>query len=109
MDDMLLGTIRTILVLCGIIAGILLLFRYSGKLRLNLRPKDKGYGLKRADTLALGYKKFVSIVEVKDRVLVLGVGEKEISLLAQWKKEEAGTGAETGKGTDTGTGVGTGA
>jgi flagellar biogenesis protein FliO len=40
------------------------------------------------DTIHLGYKKFISVVEVKDHVLVLGVGEKEMSLLTKWKKEE---------------------
>jgi flagellar biogenesis protein FliO len=88
MDDLLLGTIRTVLVLAGIVAAILLMYRYSGKLKLNLKPKDRIYGLKRVDTLTLGYKKFVSVIEVKDHVLVLGVGEKEISLLARWRKED---------------------
>jgi flagellar biogenesis protein FliO len=36
----------------------------------------------------LGYKKFISVVEVKDYVLVIGGGDKEISLLAKWKKED---------------------
>jgi flagellar biogenesis protein FliO len=90
MDELLLGTIRTVLVLLAIVAGIILLYRYSGKLKLGLNMGRKGseYGLKRAETVSLGYKKFVSVVEVKDRVLVLGIGEKEISLLAEWKKEE---------------------
>jgi flagellar biogenesis protein FliO len=43
------------------------------------------------DTIHLGYKKFISVVEVKDYVLVLGVGEKEMSLLTKWKKEDKGT------------------
>ncbi len=90
MDDLLLGTIRTVLVLLAIVAGILLLYRYSGKLKIGLNMGRKGseYGLKRVETLSLGYKKFVSVVEVKDRVLVLGIGEKDVTVLAQWKKEE---------------------
>jgi flagellar biogenesis protein FliO len=87
MDDMLLGTIRVVLVLAGIVASMLLIYRYSGKLRLKLGPKEKSYGLKKTDTIALGYKKFVSVVEVDNRVLVIGVGEKEMSLLAQWTKQ----------------------
>jgi flagellar biogenesis protein FliO len=43
------------------------------------------------DTIHLGYKKFISVVEVKDYVLVLGVGEKEMSLLTKWKKEDTVT------------------
>ena len=37
----------------------------------------------------LGNRKFVSVVEVKEHVLVIGVGDKEMALLTQWKKEEA--------------------
>jgi len=88
MDEMVLGTIRVVLVLAGVMAGMLLLYRYSGKLRSKLGPKEKGYGLKKADTIALGYKKFVSVVEVDNRVLVIGVGEKEMSLLTHWTKED---------------------
>jgi len=83
---------RVILVLIGIVAGMIFLYRLAGKYNFNLKPKNtSGYGLKKLDTIHLGYKKFISIVEVKDYVLVLGVGEKEMSLLAQWKKEDAVT------------------
>jgi flagellar biogenesis protein FliO len=50
-------------------------------------PPGKSFGLQKGETLHLGYKKFVSVLEVQDHVLVIGVGEKEISLLASWKKE----------------------
>jgi flagellar biogenesis protein FliO len=39
----------------------------------------------------LGYRKFVSVVEIKDQILVIGMGEKELSLLARWTKEEKET------------------
>jgi hypothetical protein len=40
------------------------------------------------ETVHLGYKKFVSVLEIRDRVLVIGVGEKEMSLLTEWRNEE---------------------
>jgi flagellar biogenesis protein FliO len=81
--------LRVILVLIGIVAGMVFLYRLASKYKFDLmKPKGTGYGLKKMDTLHLGYKKFISVVEVKDYVLVLGVGEKEMSLLTKWKKED---------------------
>ena len=81
--------LRVILVLIGIVAGMVFLYRLASKYKFDLmKPKGAGYGLKKMDTLHLGYKKFISVVEVKDYVLVLGVGEKEMSLLTKWKKED---------------------
>ena len=80
---------RVILVLIGIIAGMVFLYRLADKYKFNFKPKSTTeYGLKKLDTIHIGYKKFISVVEVKDYVLVLGVGEKEMSLLAKWKKED---------------------
>lgn len=79
---------RVILVLIGIVAGLVFLYRLAGKYKFNLKPKGSEYGLRKMDTIHLGYKKFISVVEVKDYVLVLGVGEKEMSLLTKWKKED---------------------
>jgi flagellar biogenesis protein FliO len=81
--------LRVILVLIGIVAGMVFLYRLASKYKFDLiKPKGTGYGLKKVDTLHLGYKKFISVVEVKDHVLVLGIGEKEMSLLTKWKKED---------------------
>jgi len=72
----------------GIVAGIVLLARYSGKLKLPFRADEQNYGMKKVGSLYLGYRKFVSVVEIKDHVLVIGGGDKELSLLAKWKKED---------------------
>ncbi|OPX98303.1 MAG: flagellar biosynthesis protein FliO [Syntrophorhabdus sp. PtaU1.Bin002] len=88
MMEIYLNIIRVILVLAGIVAGMILLYRYAEKYKLGLASKGTAYGLKKMDTIHLGYKKVISVVEVKDYVLVLGIGEKEMSLLAKWKKEE---------------------
>lgn len=81
--------LRVILVLIGIVAGMVFLYRLAGKYKFNLKPKGSAeYGLRKADTIHLGYKKFISVVEVKNYVLVLGVGDKEMCLLTKWKKED---------------------
>jgi flagellar biogenesis protein FliO len=86
MENIYLSTIKMLLVLAAIVAGIIVLYRYSEKMRL--KPPGRSFGLQKGETIHLGYKKFVSVLEVKDHVLVIGVGEKEMSLLASWKKEE---------------------
>jgi flagellar biogenesis protein FliO len=88
MIDVYTGVIKVIFVMLGIIAVIVLLARYSGKLKIPFRTETQNYGLKKVGSLYLGYKKVVSVIEVKDHVLVVGVGDKELSLLAEWKKEE---------------------
>jgi flagellar biogenesis protein FliO len=88
MMEIYFNIMRVILVLAGIVAGMILLYRYAEKYKLGLKSKDATYGLRKMDTIHLGYKKFISVVEVKDYVLVLGIGEKEMSLLTKWKKEE---------------------
>lgn len=86
--DVYTGIVKVVLLMLGIIAAIILLSRYSGKLKFPLRPQNSQYGLKKVDSLYLGYKKFISVVEVKDYVLVVASGDKEMSLLAKWKKED---------------------
>jgi flagellar biogenesis protein FliO len=82
--------IRVVLALIAIVAFMLILYRYAGKLKfsLNLKQKTTPYSLRKLDMIHLGYKKFVSVVEIKDQILVIGMGEKELSLLARWTKEE---------------------
>jgi flagellar biogenesis protein FliO len=80
--------IKVILVLLGLLGCLGLLYKFMGKYKGNWKSKNKGYGLKRVETIPLGYKKFISVVEIRDQVLVVGVGQDAISLLAQWKKEE---------------------
>ena len=82
------GMIKVVLVMLGIVAGIYALSRYSGKLKFRFRPQNGGCSLKKVDSIYLGYKKIGSVVEVQDHILVIGAGDKEISLLAKWKKED---------------------
>jgi flagellar biogenesis protein FliO len=80
--------IKVILVLLGLLGCLGLLYKVMGKYKGNWNSKSTGYGLRRVETIPLGYKKFISVVEIKDQVLVIGVGQDSISLLAQLKKEE---------------------
>jgi len=89
MENIYFSTIKMLLVVLAMVCGIVLFFRYSGKLKLKLPIRNSA--LQKVETIHLGYRKFVSVMEVKDHVLVVGVGEKEISLLASWRKEEETT------------------
>ena len=88
MENIYLSAVKMLLVLAAMVLGTIIFSRYMGKWRLNLRPKAAGYGLQKVETVNLGYRKFVSVIEVKNHVLVIGVGEKEMALLTEWKKEE---------------------
>jgi flagellar biogenesis protein FliO len=91
MMDVYLSIIKVILILLGIVAGMLLLYRYAGKLKLNLRPGQSEYKLNKPGSIYLGYKKFITVVEVNEHVFVVGVGDKEMTLLAKWKKADTNT------------------
>jgi flagellar biogenesis protein FliO len=88
MENIYLSAVKMLLVLAAMVFGMIAFYRYMGKWRLNLGQKSAGYGLQKVETVNLGYRKFVSVIEVKNHVLVIGVGEKEMALLAEWKKEE---------------------
>ncbi|MCX8111219.1 MAG: flagellar biosynthetic protein FliO [Syntrophorhabdaceae bacterium] len=83
-----LDIIKVIFILLFIVSGMILLYRYSEKLKFNIKKGKSPYRLKRVDTIYLGPKKTISIVEVEDNVLVLGIGEKEIRPLLKWKKKK---------------------
>lgn len=88
MEELYFGILKVALFLLGIVGFFVILKRYGVKFPLNSEKRDGNYGLKKLDTIHLGYRKFVSVLEIKDRVIVVGVSDKEISLLAQWRKDE---------------------
>jgi flagellar biogenesis protein FliO len=88
MMDAYVYIVKVLFALLGIVAGMVLLYRYSERLKVRMKPRGMDYGLRKLDTIHLGYKKFVTVLEVKDHILVVGAGEKEMVLLTQWKKEE---------------------
>ncbi|MGD0229885.1 MAG: flagellar biosynthetic protein FliO [Syntrophorhabdales bacterium] len=88
MENIYFSAVKMLFVLAAMVSAALVLHRLIGKGRLNLGSGNRRYGLQKVETIQLGYRKFVSVIEVRNRVLVLGVGEKEMALLAEWKKEE---------------------
>jgi flagellar biogenesis protein FliO len=80
--------IKVVLVLLGLLGCLGVLYKVMGRYKETWTSKGSGYGLRRVETIPLGYKKFISVVEVKDQLLVIGVGQDTISLLAQMKKDE---------------------
>jgi len=81
--------LKVILTLVGLLGCLGVLYKVLGKYKVKWGTKGAGYGLRRIETIPLGYKKFISVIEVKDQLLVVGVGQDTISLLTQLKKEEA--------------------
>ncbi len=89
MESIYFSAVKMLLALAAMACAAAVLYRYSAKWRVKLLPKNKGYGLQKMETVHLGYRKFISVIEVRDHVLVIGVGDKEMALLTQWKKEES--------------------
>jgi flagellar biogenesis protein FliO len=87
MEEMYGEFIKVILVLVGLVAALGILYKVMGKYKGNWKHGGSRYGLRKVETIPLGYKKFLSVVEVKDQVLLIGVGQDTISLLATWNKE----------------------
>jgi flagellar biogenesis protein FliO len=86
MENIYVSSLRMLVALAVVVIGIIILYRYSNKLKFNI--KDREHTVQKIDTIHLGYRKFVSVLQVKDRLLVLGVGDKEMCLLADLKSEE---------------------
>jgi flagellar biogenesis protein FliO len=80
--------IKVILVLAGLLGCLGILYKVMGKYKGNWNARSATYGLRRVETIPLGYKKFISVVEIRDQVLVIGVGQDTIALLARMRKEE---------------------
>jgi flagellar biogenesis protein FliO len=91
MESMYITVVKMLLVIIVFAAAAMLFYRYRDKLP-NIAAigaaHKKTHGLQKVETVHLGYKKFISVLEIKNRTLVVGIGEKEISLLAQWENEE---------------------
>jgi flagellar biogenesis protein FliO len=90
MESMYVTIVKMLLVIIVFAAVATFFYRYRDKFP-NLvlgTPHKKTQGLQKVETVHLGYRKFVSVLEIKNRTLVVGIGDKEISLLAQWENQE---------------------
>jgi len=79
--------IKLVLFLIAFICAGLIFYRYKDKLKPSLLRQNNTVGLKKRDTLYLGYKKFITLVEFENYSFLIGVGDKEISILHAWKRE----------------------
>ncbi len=86
--DVYTGAAKVIFIMIGIIAAIILFSRYAGKIKMPFKTEEQGYSIRKVGSLYMGYKKFISVVEINNHVLVVGGGDKELSLLAKWEKED---------------------
>jgi flagellar biogenesis protein FliO len=90
MEEIYVNLIKVILLLLGMLGVMALLYRFLGK-KKGFLPfaglKTGGY-VKKLETVHMGNRKFLSVVEVKDHILVIGVGQENMFLLAQWPKAE---------------------
>jgi flagellar biogenesis protein FliO len=90
MEEIYVNLIKVILLLLGMLGVMAFLYRLLGKQK-GFLPfgglKTGGY-VKKLETVHMGNRKFLSVVEVKGRILVIGVGQENMSLLAEWPKAE---------------------
>lgn len=81
--------------LISVVCLILGVFKYTkrsdktvsflSKLIMN-RKEQKSPVFKRLDTMVIGYKKHIVAIETGSQVLIIGAGEKELTLLANVDK-----------------------
>lgn len=90
MDEIYVNLIKVILLLLGMLGVMALLYRFLGKQKglLPFAGRKTGGYVKKLETVHMGNRKFLSVVEVKDHILVIGVGQENMVLLAQWPKAE---------------------
>jgi flagellar biogenesis protein FliO len=60
----------------------------AGRLKLNLKLQSGDAAIKKGETIHLGHRKFLSVVDVKDRTFLLAIGQDQVSLLYHWEKEK---------------------
>lgn len=87
MESIYIALAKVIFVLLSMLGILAVLHRYAGRFRLNMKARTGDATIKKGETVHLGYRKFLSVVEVKDHVFLLAVGQEQVSLLHHWKKE----------------------
>lgn len=86
MENVYIAFAKVILVLLAMLGVLAALHRYAGRFNLNLKPRSGDAAIKKGETIHLGYRKFLSVIEVRDRVFLLAVGQDQVSLLYHWEK-----------------------
>jgi flagellar biogenesis protein FliO len=93
MENVYIALAKVIFVLLAMLGVLAVVHRYAGKVRLNLTSRPGASVIRKGDTVHLGYRKFLSVVDVKDRTFLLAIGQDQVSLLYHWEKEK-GAGEE---------------
>jgi len=79
--------VKLVMFFVAFFCGALLLYRYRGRVAHNFFAKNNSMGLKKRDTLYVGYKKYITLVEFEEYLFLVGVGEKDITILHSWKRD----------------------
>lgn len=88
MEELYAGIIKVVLFLLGCLALVVIMKKQGLKFSQKGERAQENRSIKKLDTVHLGYRKFVSVLEIEGRILVVSVSDKEISLLAKWRKDE---------------------
>jgi flagellar protein FliO/FliZ len=67
----------------GVVVGLLLLFYAASRKGFGILPRPKDGQIQMLETRALGGKKFLCLVRVRDRELLLGVSNERIDCLTE--------------------------
>jgi len=93
--DGFLYTLCILFSLIGVVCLIFGVFKYTKKSDktmsflskfITCRKEQKSPVFKRLDTMVIGYKKHIIAIEAGSQVLIIGAGEKELTLLANVDK-----------------------
>ena len=86
------------LLVCGFLVGLVVLLGYGFKrlVATSLRARASRRSLETLDVLPLGGKQKLAVVRCYDRSFLIGLGEKEVALLAELDPEEE-AGEPTGR------------
>lgn len=88
MDEFYLLLLKVIIFLFGMTGLLVLMKRYGFRLKDGSKDGNYQREIRKLDSLPIGFRRYLLVLEVKDRIIVVGVSEKEMTPIAQWKKEE---------------------
>lgn len=87
MDEFYLILIKVTLFILGMMGLLVLMKRYGLRIKENFEKRE-GREIRKVDSLPIGFRRHLILLEVMDRIIVIGVSEKEITPVALWKKED---------------------
>jgi flagellar protein FliO/FliZ len=88
--ESLLIPVLKMLAALAVVVGLLLLFYAASRRGFGFLPKPRDGQIQMLETRALGGKKYLSLVRVRDRELLLGISNERIDCLAEFPSAAAG-------------------